>query len=519
MKELLFTRSLLPSLQQNSGRVGFVDAATGRAVKFGEHLDRISRLSHALRGELGVAAEDRVAVLGMNSLPFVELWHACLLGAAVMNPLNLRFSAEELGYVLNDSGSTVCFVDATFAPLIESIRDRTPLKRVVLIGDGAGPADVGYEALLAAAEPRLPDEPDEESAAVLMYTGGTTGHPKGVILSHRAEVLNQYHAAMMLPWDTSAPFLVQTPMFHGATMIGLVGAPMFGTPIVVLPAFTPEASLVATETYAPSSTVLVPTMLGMIVNAPDFRPERLASLRRITYGASPMPEALLSKLLEMLPDCEIVQGYGMTECCTVLTVLSDAEHRRGKRLGSCGRAVPGVQIEIRDPEGTPVPTGEPGEVCARAGNFMSGYLNKPAETAHALRDGWYYSGDVGYLDSEGYLFLVDRAKDMIISGGENIYSVEVENAICTHPAVLQVAVIGIPHEVWGEAVHAVCVIRPGHEVTADDLIAHARTTIAGYKVPRSVELRGEPLPLSAAMKVLKRELRAPFWAGQGRTIN
>jgi acyl-CoA synthetase (AMP-forming)/AMP-acid ligase II len=232
-----------------------------------------------------------------------------------------------------------------------------------------------------------------------------------------------------------------------------------------------------------------------------------------------MPEVLLSKLLEMLPDCEIVQGYGMTECCTVLTVLSDAEHRRGKRLGSCGRAVPGVQIEIRDEDGNPVPTGEPGEVCARAGNFMSGYLNKPTETAHALQDGWYYSGDVGYLDAEGYLFLVDRAKDMIISGGENIYSVEVENAICTHPAVLQVAVIGIPHEVWGEAVHAVCVVRPGHEVNAEDLIAHARTAIAGYKVPRSVELRSEPLPLSAAMKVLKRELRAPFWAGKGRTIN
>src|SRR6202012_1534323 len=222
---------------------------------------------------------------------------------------------------------------------------------------------------------------------------------------------------------------------------------------------------------------------------------------------SPMPEALLSKLLEMLPDCEIVQGYGMTECCTVLTVLSDAEHRLGKRLGSCGRAVPGVQLEIRDDDGNPVPTGEPGEVCARAGNFMTGYLNKPDETARALRDGWYYSGDVGYLDAEGYLFLVDRAKDMIISGGENIYSVEVENAICTHPAVLQVAVIGIPHEVWGEAVHAVCVLRPGHEVTGDEIVAHARTTIAGYKVPRSIELRGELLPLSGAMKVLKRELR------------
>jgi acyl-CoA synthetase (AMP-forming)/AMP-acid ligase II len=518
MKELVFTRSLLPSLQRNADRIGFIDAATGRSVTFGEHLDRISRLSHAMSAELAVGPRDRVAVIGLNSLPFVELWHSCLLGAAVMNPLNLRFSADELTYVLNDSGTQVCFVDATFAPLIAAIRDRTGLKRVVLMGEAQGPADASYEDLLAAAEPQLSDEPDEESEAVLMYTGGTTGLPKGVVLSHRAEVLNQYHAAMALP-ALDGGFLVQTPLFHGASMIGLFGPAMFGKPSMVLPAFTPEASLVATETFRPSTTVLVPTMLGMIVNSPEFRSERLASLRRITYGASPMPEALLSRLLQLLPECEIVQGYGMTECCTVLTVLSDADHRQGQRLGSCGRAVPGVQLEIRDDAGNPLPVGEPGEVCARAGNFMTGYLNKAAETALALRDGWYHTGDVGYLDAAGYLFLVDRAKDMIISGGENIYSVEVENAICTHPAVLQVAVIGIPDEVWGEAVHAVCVVRPGHEVTAEQIVAHARTTIAGYKVPRSIELRGEPLPLSAAMKVLKRELRAPFWAGQDRTIN
>jgi acyl-CoA synthetase (AMP-forming)/AMP-acid ligase II len=302
-------------------------------------------------------------------------------------------------------------------------------------------------------------------------------------------------------------------------MIGLFGSSMFGAPMVVLPAFSPEASMVATETYRPSSTVLVPTMIGMIVNSPDFRPERLGALRRIIYGASPMPEALLSKLLSLLPQCEIVQGYGMTESCTVLTVLSDAEHRKGKRLSSCGRPLPGIDISIQDDEGNVLPIGAAGEVCARSGNFLTAYLNKPEETEKALHGGWYHSGDVGYLDDEGYLFLVDRAKDMIISGGENIYSVEVENAISTHPAVLQVAVIGIPHEIWGEAVHAVCVIRPDHEVTADELIAHARSTIAGYKVPRSVDLRTEPLPLSAAMKVLKRELRAPFWASQDRTIN
>jgi acyl-CoA synthetase (AMP-forming)/AMP-acid ligase II len=232
-----------------------------------------------------------------------------------------------------------------------------------------------------------------------------------------------------------------------------------------------------------------------------------------------MPTALLDKLLVLMPECEIVQGYGMTEAATVLTMLPASEPRAGRRLASCGRAVPGVQLSIRDEDGNEVPVGEPGEVWARGGNFLVEYFNKPEETAHALHDGWYRSGDVGYLDDEGYLFLVDRAKDMIISGGENVYCTEVENALATHPDVIQVAVFGIPHEVWGEAVHAICVVREGSPVTAEDLISHARTTIAGYKVPRTVDLRTEPLPLSAAMKVLKRELRAPYWDGQDRAVN
>jgi len=519
MKELAFTRSLLTSFQRNASRIGFIDAGTGRTITYGEHLSRVARLSDALARELATGPTDRFAVLAMNSVEFLELWHAGVLGAGVMNPLNLRFSAEELTYVLNDSGTRVCFVDATFAPLIEQIRARTPLKRVVLLGDGNGPADLRYSEIVAAANERLPPEPEEESPAVLMYTGGTTGHPKGVILSQRAEVLNQYHWAMTVPWHDRGSFLTQTPMFHGATMMGILGAPMFGNTSIVLPAFTPEASLAATETHRPTMTLLVPTMIGMVVNHPSFRVESLASLRRIAYGASPMPEALLTKLLALLPDTEIIQGYGMTEACTVLTVLPNSEPRAGRRLGSCGRPITGVELSIRDEHGAPMPTGTPGEVWARAGNFLTEYLNKPEATAESLQDGWYHSGDVGYLDEEGYLFLVDRAKDMIISGGENVYCVEVENALCTHPAVLQVAVIGIPDEIWGEAVHAICVVRPGHEVTGEELITHARTTIAGYKVPRSVDLRTEPLPLSAAMKVLKRELRAPFWEGKDRTIN
>ncbi|MCW2543487.1 MAG: fatty-acid--CoA ligase, partial [Frankiales bacterium] len=220
-----------------------------------------------------------------------------------------------------------------------------------------------------------------------------------------------------------------------------------------------------------------------------------------------------------LPGTEVIQGYGCTECCAIATTFSDADHRSGARKGSAGRALPGIQFTIQDDAGTILPTGDVGEICARGGNFLTEYLNKPEATADALRDGWYHSGDVGYLDQDGYLFLVDRAKDMIISGGENVYSVEVENALAGHAAVMQAAVIGIPHDLWGEAVHAIVLLKPDTTATQDELIAHCRTSIAGYKVPRSVEFRTEPLPISAAGKVLKKDLRAPHWAGLGSAIN
>src|SRR5213078_1172812 len=250
---------------------------------------------------------------------------------------------------------------------------------------------------------------------------------------------------------------------------------------------------------------MVPTMIALMFDHPDFRPERLSSLRDIVYGASPMPPALLARIMDTFPDIGVWQGYGMTECSSVLTMLSDVDHRAGgDRLRSAGRAVPGIAISIQDPEGKPLAVGEAGEVCARGGNFMREYWKRPQETADAFRGGWYHTGDEGFVDEEGYVFLVDRVKDMIVTGGENVYSIEVENAISTHPDVAQVAVIGIPSDKWGEAVHAIVVLRPGAEVSADEIIEHARASIAGYKIPKSVEFRSESLPLSGAMKVLKR---------------
>jgi acyl-CoA synthetase (AMP-forming)/AMP-acid ligase II len=309
-------------------------------------------------------------------------------------------------------------------------------------------------------------------------------------------------------------------MFHAASTGGMMGVIPGGGVHVSIPMFEPSAVLDAIEAEGVTMSIMVPTMIGMMFAHESYRPERLASMRQLAYGASPMPEAILDQLLSQFPDLELIQGYGMTECSATLSFLAPEDHVPGSpRLRSVGRPVFGVTVSIRNEHGKEVATGDVGEVWARGGNWMKEYWNKPEATAEAFVDGWYRTGDAGRLDDEGYLFLVDRVKDMIVTGGENVYSAEVENAISTHPGVAQVAVIGIPDERWGEAVHAIVVKAPEHEITADDVIAHARESIAGYKLPKSVEFRAEPLPLSGAMKVLKRELRAPYWEGRDRSVN
>jgi long-chain acyl-CoA synthetase len=517
VKELVYSRLFLPAVARNADREAFFDG--DYVATFAQHLDRVARLADVLAG-LGVDPRDRFAVMALNSHQFLECYHAAFLGAGVINPLNLRLAPKELEYILGDSGTTVCFADPFFAPVIDRVREAVGLQHVVMIGDGDAPHDMKYEDLLAAASPRLPDEPEEDDAVVLMYTGGTTGLPKGVLLDQRAEMLNLYHVLGTWRFDESDIFLHQTPMFHAASMGGMLGVPAQGGTSVFLSLFDPGQVMSLVEQHRVTNTVMVPTMINMLVNRADFAPARLESLRTLTYGASPMPGALLDQLLSMFPEIDIYQGYGMTECSAVLTALRPEDHRNGgERLRGGRRGLPGVGRSIHVLDGKPVPPGETGEVCARSGNFMREYWNKPEATADAFRGGWYHTGDAGYLDSNGYLFLVDRVKDMIVTGGENVYSVEVENAISSHPDVVQVAVIGIPSDQWGEAVHAICVVREGATVTDTEIIAHTREWIAGYKIPKSVELRTEPLPLSGAMKVLKRELRAPYWEGRERSVN
>jgi long-chain acyl-CoA synthetase len=522
MKELIFHRQFFPAMERWPDRVAYHDVAYH--ATFQQHGDRVLRLADAMSRELGLQRDERFAVMSCNSHQYLELFHAGFLGAGIINPLNLRLAGKELQHILRDSGTTVAFVDQVFADHfarnIAEIRDELPLRHVVLIGDGDLPHDVRYEELIAAGKPVVPDEPEETDPVVLMYTGGTTGKAKGALLDQRAEMLNFYHVGLAVDFDEDRVYLHQTPMFHAASMAAIIGIPATGGSSVFVPLFEPGQVMQAIEQYRVDWTTMVPTMIAMMLNHPDFQPERLESLRDLVYGASPMPAALLDRVMTTLPNLNLSQGYGMTECASALTFLDAAAHRRGGDiLRSAGRPMIGVNISVRREDDTVAAPGENGEICARGGNFMQEYWNQPELTESAFRDGWYRTGDAGHVDAEGYLYLVDRVKDMIVTGGENVYSIEVENAISTHPSVEQVAVIGIPHPVWGEQVHAIVVLRAGHTATEEEIKAHARTTIAGYKVAKSVEFRTDPIPLSGALKPLKRDLRAPYWEGHAAAVN
>ena len=516
MKELVFHRQLLPAVERFADKVGYIDG--DYEATHGQHFERVCRLTAALRS-VGVGRQDRFAVMAVNCHQYMELWHAAFLGSGTINPLNLRLAAPELAYILRDSGTKVVFTDFLFGGLVDEVREEAGIEKVVLIGEGDLDHEAEYDELLGSVDPVVPEEPEETDPVVLMYTGGTTGLPKGVLHDQRAHLLNLYHVAMTWPLDEDMVNLNQTPMFHAATLGGILGVPTLGATSAFVPLFDPLQVMEAIETTRTTFTMMIPTMIGMVLDHPEFRPERLSTLRTLTYGGSPMPTAMLQRLMELYPELDVYQGYGMTEASSTLTALGPEDHRRGgDLLHSAGRPVRGVVLSVRDDGGKPLPQGEIGEVCARAGSLMVGYWNQPEATDEAFRDGWYHTGDAGYVDEEGYLYLVDRVKDMVVTGGENVYSIEVENAIATHLDVEQVAVIGIPHDTWGEAVHAIVVLRDGAQVGEDEIIAHARSAIAGYKVPKSVEFRTEPLPLSGALKVLKRELRKPYWEGRDREV-
>lgn len=486
--------------------------------------DRVARFAAALQAS-GVRKGDRVAILSLNSDRYFETYLACWWIGAVIVPMNVRWSATENAYSLNDSGAKTLIVDDHFATMLPEIeKDILGLDTRIFAGDGDMPDGLlGYEDLIASHEPIPDGDHGGEDLAVLAYTGGTTGFPKGVVLTHRALWSSNISLALVAKLDESVRFLNAAPMFHLADLAMMLGSAIAGGSQVFIPAFTPAAVLEAIETHKVTATLLVPTMVRMVLDHPDLAKHDLTSLRLLVYGASPMAEKTARDTTRAFPNAAIIQAYGQTETAPVITAtppeVHDMSHPLSAKLRSAGRAIACNAIRVVDANGNDVPRGQVGEVIARGSNMMNGYWNKPDATAAAIVDGWIHTGDGGYLDEDGFLFIVDRMKDMIITGGENVFSAEVENAINSHPAVAQCAVIGIPSEQWGEEVHAIVVPRDGAEVTEEEIIAHCRGLIAHYKCPRSVTLRTEPLPLSGAGKILKRELRAPYWQGEAEQVH
>ena len=476
---------------------------------------------------LGMQRGDRLAVLMLNCHRYLELYYACARMGAVIVPLNIRLARPEIVYILNDSESKALVVDKTFASYAVG-RDTFPtVESVVFSGDETPAGMINYEDVISKGshmQESVDQDMEDDDLAGLFYTGGTTGRSKGVMLSHKNVVSNAINVIMATSYTGHDTYLHAAPMFHLADIASTFALTMLGAHHVFIPLFNPLHVLQTIQDEKITRTLLVPTMVNAVLNHPDVDNYDVSSLDSLIYGASPMPVELLKLGLQKWGKV-FRQGYGMTETAPLLTILDPLDHitdgtpEQVRRLLSCGKEALGVEVRVVNAEGEDVHSGEIGEIIARGPNVMLGYWRLPEATAAAIVDGWMHTGDLATVDEENYIYIVDRAKDMIISGGENIYSVEVENALYTHPAVLEVAVIGIPHDLWGEAVHAVVVCKPGMNVTDNDLIAHARTQIAGYKVPRSIEFAQEALPKSGAGKILKRDLRDKYWEGRSRNVN
>ncbi|KQX95778.1 acyl-CoA synthetase [Variovorax sp. Root473] len=483
---------------------------------------RVPRLAAGLC-QLGLKPGDRLAVLAFNSDNYIELFFAAAWANLVIVPLNTRWAVPENVYSLNDAGCHGLIVDDGFADQVPALLKGHAMQHVVHMGDQPTPAGMhAYEGLITQSEPMADACGRDDQLCGIYYTGGTTGHPKGVMLSHTNFI------AASINWIATLHFSDQTTYMHSAGLFHLAGSsPAFALTLaggthVCLPKFDAQLAFEAIQTHRINYVLFVPTMINMLLNHPDFDRYDLTSVRYCEYGASPIPDSVLATAIAKLPSWEFIQGYGMTETAALTVSLPwryhfDGEHGPHKRKAA-GRAAYGVDVKIVDPEGNELPRGTSGEIAVRGPQVMLGYWNKPDATAAAIRDGWMHTGDGAWMDEDGFIYIVDRVKDMIISGGENIYSREVENAVHAHPAVKECAVIGIPDEKWGEAVLAVISLKDAHEVTEQEIIEHCRALIANYKCPRKVQFL-DALPLSGAGKIMKNVLREPYWKGSTRSVN
>jgi acyl-CoA synthetase (AMP-forming)/AMP-acid ligase II len=472
--------------------------------------------------ELGVEPGQRVAVLGENSIKHSLLFMAASKVGAVAVPLNYRLAPAELGFVIEDSSTRVLLVVDGMESMLAELRPL--LSRDIAIITTAHADSLHWDDLIARFPRTSPAvDVDRDDPFIQLYTSGTTGNPKGVVISHFSILqltMMNIIATRGRPNPGSAG-IVCAPLFHIGGAGSVVAGVYSGQHTLLHRVFDPLQLLDDMEKYPVTSIFMVPAMIMAVLQVPGVEQRDFSKLETMFYGASPISETVLRRAIDVF-QCDFVQMYGMTETTGTVVNLSPADHRRAlegkpELLRSCGRPSVGVEIRIMDSDGNEVSTGEVGEIRVKSDTNMLCYYNLPEATAANLTDGWVHTGDAGYLDDEGYLYLKDRIKDMVVSGAENIYPVEVENVLAKHEAVADVAVIGVPDEKFGEALLAFVVTKPGTSLVVEEMIDFCRDKIAGYKIPRQLELI-EELPRNPSGKILKKELRAPYWEGAGREI-
>ena len=495
--------------QATPQHIAYVDG--GRQSTYEELNTQCSQVANGIRS-LGCTEGDRVAYLGVNSAAYVQVFFGSCKAKTLYVGLNWRLTARELEYILNDAAVSVVFSDAEFIPMLQQLQQTVPgLKQVV---STAAAEFARWRDQHSEADPELPHRPDDP--ALQFYTSGTTGKPKGVVLTNRCMSEHRRSEDAWGDWYLNSNGLAEgrqeivinaMPNFHigglGWLLIGLFR----GARIILMAAPEPEAFLNYVEAERVTHLFAVPVVLGLMLESQKQKPRDLSSLKIFHYGASPIAPPMLKEAIEVM-GCGFVQYYGMTETNGTITVLGPDAHslNNPERLKSCGRAIDGVEIKICDKNGNTLAAGQAGEIWVKSPAIMQGYWNRPEATAEVLSGGWYRTGDGGRMDADGYVFMADRIKDMIVSGGENIYPSEVENALYENPGVAEVAVVGVPHEKWGEAVKAVVVAAAGASLNQDELTAFLRERLAGYKVPRLYEFV-EALPRTPSGKIKKFELR------------
>jgi long-chain acyl-CoA synthetase len=496
---MIYVHSLGRALRFYPGRAAL--ARDGRSLTFRELHTRVEGIAATLTSH-GFGMGDRLALLLPNGPDYIELAYACSVLGVIAVPLNTRLSTTEIDRVLEDARPYGIVRHSSLAvPEVQLSWQHVIDQKPIPVSSNPIP-NVFY---------------DPEAVLGLIYTSGTTGQPKGVMVTHANVLADIHNFNYWMRYTEGGTYLHAAPIFHIADFPSMFAAPAFGASQITIPKFSPQIFCETVEREHVTHSVLVPTMINLLTQFLDARKYDLSSLQVLAYGGSPMAPDLVRRTRELLPKVKLIQVYGLSET-GFLTGLQDEEHT-GEKLISCGRPCPGVDLQVTDTSGKAVDPGQAGELIVRGANVTRGYWNNPEETANALRDGFFRTGDIGRQDTAGYFYILDRLKDMIVTGGENVYSGEVEAVIYGHPAVREVAVFGIPDPQWGELVMAYVVLKPDATLTTDDLIAFCRRSLATYKLPRRAEFSKTDLPKNSSGKVLKKALRERFWTQQQRAVS